>query len=187
MRSSRERGTIIDGEGREETTMASPVVRNFMKQQGFVDEPPDACDMHFQGLYFQPRIVFPLVLVGILLQSAPWFLVLSAILWWNTVVASLNPFELAYNRFVAGPRGAPRLTPAPMPRRFAQGMAAAFTLGAGTALLTHQPLIAWVLQAFLVVAFSALLFGRFCLGAYVYHLLKGRVAFANSTLPWARG
>ena len=45
--------------------------------------------------------------------------------------------------------------------------------------------LAWVLQAMLVVAFSALLFGRFCLGAYVYHLLKGRVAFANSTLPWA--
>ena len=44
-----------------------------------------------------------------------------------------------------------------------------------------------MLQGFLVVAFSALLFGKFCLGAYVYHLLKGRVAFANSTLPWARG
>jgi hypothetical protein len=38
-----------------------------------------------------------------------------------------------------------------------------------------------------VVAFSALLFGRFCLGAYFYHLLRGRVAVANSTLPWARG
>ena len=38
-----------------------------------------------------------------------------------------------------------------------------------------------------MVAFSLLLFGKFCLGAYVFHLLKGRVAFANSTLPWARG
>ena len=74
-----------------------------------------------------------------------------------------------------------------MPRRFAQGMAAAFLLGAGLALLAGQPLVSWVLQGFLVVAFSALLFGKFCLGAYVYHLLKGRVAFANSTLPWARG
>jgi len=32
--------------------------------------------------------------------------------------------------------------------------------------------LAWVLQAMLVAAFSALLFGKFCLGAYVYHLLK---------------
>jgi Domain of unknown function (DUF4395) len=166
--------------------MSSPVVKNFMKQQGFVEEPDDACDMRFQGLYFQPRIVFPLVLVGILLQSGPWLLGLSAILWWNTLVPSLNPFESVYNRFVAGPRGTPRLTPAPMPRRFAQGMAAVFTLGAGAALVGDQPVVAWVLQGFLVVAFSSLLFGRFCLGAYVYHLLKGRVAFANSTLPWAR-
>ena len=79
------------------------------------------------------------------------------------------------------------LTPAPMPRRFAQGMAAGFLLGAGLGLLAGQPLVSRVLQGFLVVAFSALLFGKFCLGAYVYHLLKGRVAFANSTLPWARG
>jgi len=67
----------------------------------------------------------------------------------------------------------------------AQGMAAAFNLGAGLALLYGMMPLAWVLQAMLVVAFSALLFGRFCLGAYLYHLLKGRVAFANSTLPWA--
>ncbi len=167
--------------------MASPVVTNFMRQQGFPEEPPDACNMRFEGLYFQPRIVFPAIVLGILFQSGALFLLLSAILWWNTLVPSLNPFEAAYNRFVASRRGAGPLTPAPLPRRFAQGMAAAFLLGAGLALLGGQPLVSWVLQGFLVVAFSALLFGKFCLGAYVYHLLKGRVAFANSTLPWARG
>ena len=40
-------------------------------------------------------------------------------------------------------------------------------------------------SARMVFGFSALLFCSFCLGAYLYHLLKGRVAFANSTLPWA--
>jgi hypothetical protein len=64
-------------------------------------------------------------------------------------------------------------------------MAAAMNLGAGLALLAGATQLAWVLQAMLVVAFSALLFGKFCLGAYIYQLLKGRVAFANSTLPWA--
>jgi hypothetical protein len=64
-------------------------------------------------------------------------------------------------------------------------MAAAFSLGAGLALLAGRAPLAWVLQAFLVVAFVALLFGKFCLGAYVYHLLRGRTTFANSTLPWA--
>jgi len=28
-------------------------------------------------------------------------------------------------------------------------------------------------------------FSALCLGAYVYHLLRGRIGFANSTLPWA--
>jgi Domain of unknown function (DUF4395) len=172
--------------------MSSPV-QNFMRQQGFDPEPPDACDMHFEGLYFQPRIVFPAVLAATALQlvstplSAALHLVISAVLWWNTLVPAANPFELAYNRWIAPPRGRRPLSPAPAPRRFAQGMAAAFNLGAALSLLSGTLPLAWVLQAMLVVAFSALLFGRFCLGAYVYHLLRGRAAFANSTLPWARG
>jgi hypothetical protein len=171
--------------------MPSRVVANFMKQQGFVEEPPDACDMHFAGLYFQPRIVFPTVLVAILLQlvslraSALLHLAIGALLVWNTLLPALNPFERAYNRWIAPSRGLAPLTPAPPPRRTAQGMAAAFNLGAAAALVVGMPPLAWVLQAMLVVAFSALLFGRFCLGAYVHHLVKGRVAFANSTLPWA--
>jgi len=34
-----------------------------------------------------------------------------------------------------------------------------------------------------VIAFVALLFGKFCLGAYLDHVLRGRIDFANSTLP----
>jgi hypothetical protein len=171
--------------------MPSRAVTNFMKQQGFVEEPPDACDRHFQGLSFQPRLVFPTVILAILLQltsiplSAGLHFLISAVLWWNTLVPALNPFELAYNRWGARPKGRLELVPAPGPRRMAQGMAAAFSLGAGLALVYGLMPLAWALQAMLVAGFSALLFGRFCLGAYVYHLLKGRVAFANATLPWA--
>jgi hypothetical protein len=171
--------------------MPSQAVTNFMKQQGFADEPPDACDMHFEGLYFQPRIVFPTIIVAILLQlvsavgAAGLHLAVAAVLLWNTLAPALNPFERAYNRWVARPGGRAELVPAPGPRRAAQGMAAAMNLGAGLALLAGATQLAWVLQAMLVVAFSALLFGKFCLGAYIYQLLKGRVAFANSTLPWA--
>jgi uncharacterized protein DUF4395 len=166
--------------------MISPIVRNFMKQQGFVEEPDSVCDMHFSGLYFQPRIMGPLVLVAILLQSPIFFFVLSAILWWNVAFPKLNFFEIFYNRVIAAPRGKPLLAPAPAPRAFAQGMAAAFMLLAGVALSAGWMMAAWILEAFLVIAFAALLFGKFCLGAYVYHLLRGKIAFANSTLPWAR-
>jgi hypothetical protein len=96
-----------------------------------------------------------------------------------------NPFEIFYNRVVAAPRGKSMLSPAPPPRAFAQGMAAAFMLLAGLALISGWMIAAWILDAFLVIAIAALLFGKFCLGAYVYHLLPGNISFANSTLPWA--
>jgi hypothetical protein len=165
--------------------MSSQVVKNFMRQQGFADEADSACDMHFSGLYFQPRIVGPLVVLGIVLQLPVFFFVLSAILWWNVVLPKWNPFEMFYNRVIAAPKGRPALSPAPPGRAFAQGMAAAFLLFAGFALMAGWMMAAYVLEAFLVIAFAALLFGKFCLGAYVYHLLRGRIAFANSTLPWA--
>jgi len=166
--------------------MSSRAVSNFMRQQGFPEEPADACNMHFAGLYFQPRIMFSLVLVATLLQSAPMFLVLAAILWWNVLLPRLNPFELFYNRVLAPRRGTGPLAPAPGPRRFAQAVAAAFQTVAGIALLFEQRLVAYVFEASLILAFSMLLLGKFCLGAYIFHLLRGEVGFANSTLPWAR-
>ncbi|HXQ27589.1 MAG TPA: DUF4395 family protein [Candidatus Acidoferrales bacterium] len=173
--------------------MASQVVRNFMKQQGFAEESPDACDMHFGGLYFQPRIIGSLVVVAIILHvaglisySSSLFFVLSALLWWNVLVPALNPFEQFYNRAIAAPRGKTTLAPAPGPRRFAQGMAAAFMIVAGVAVMQGWTVTAWIFEAFLVAAFSTLLFGKFCLGAYIYHLLRGEFSFANATLPWAR-
>ena len=173
--------------------MASQVVRNFMKQQGFTEEPPATCDMHFAGLYFQPRIVGPLVVVGFVLHltglivySAALFFLLSAVLWWNVTLPALNPFEQFYNRVLAAPRGKTILPPAPGPRRFAQGMAAAFMLVVGVSLLQGWTITAYIFEAGLVAAFSMLLFGKFCLGAYIYHLLRGEFAFANATLPWAR-
>jgi Domain of unknown function (DUF4395) len=167
--------------------MIQPAVTNFMRQQGFPDEPADACNMRFEGLYFQPRIVFPLVLAAVVLQSAPLFLAISAVLWWNVAFPAWNPFERAYNLWIAAPRGRVPLGPAPAPRRFAQAVAAVFTLASGLTLLAGWHLASWVAQAMLIAAFAMLLLGRFCLGAYVFHLLRGEVAFANRTLPWARG
>jgi hypothetical protein len=164
-----------------------------MKQQGFSEEPDSVCNMHFSGLYFQPRIVGSLVMAGIILQffnplaAAVLYFILSAILWWNVTFPKANPFEVFYTRTLAMPKGRATLEPAPGPRRFAQAMAAAFMLIVGIALLQGWMVTAWVFEAFLVMAFSALLFGKFCLGAYIYHLLRGHVAFANSTLPWAGG
>ena len=167
--------------------MPSRAVDNFMRQQGFAEEPPIVRQDHFEALSFQPRIVFPAVLVAIVLQS-PWLhLLLSGVLWWNTLLPSLNPFERAWDRWIGRRRGHPALPPAPGPRRTAQGMAATLNLVAGLALLGGQTTLAWVAEAGLVVGFSALLFGKLCLGAWLYHAVKGRLAFANATLPWGKG
>jgi len=158
---------------------------NFMKQQGFTQEPLDRAALRFRGLQFQPTIVGSMMLVGILTQSPAIFLLLSALLWLNVLLPAANPFENLYNRFIARPRGRPPLSKAPGPRRFAQGMAATFMLAAGLSLLRGWTAAAYAFEGFVAVAFAALLLGKFCLGAYVYHLLRGNVAFANWTCPWS--
>ena len=165
--------------------MTSSTVMNFMKQQGFAPEAPDRAALRFRGLQFQPTIVGSVILVAILTQSPVMFLLVSAVLWLNMLVPAANPFENFYNRFIARPRGQPLLNRAPGPRRFAQGMAATFTLAVGLCLLRGWTAAAYAFQGLIAVAFAALLFGKFCLGAYVYHLLKGNVAFANGTCPWS--
>ncbi|MGH7546070.1 MAG: DUF4395 family protein [Gemmatimonadota bacterium] len=156
-----------------------------MRQQGFADDASETATLRFRGLQFQPTIVGTILLAAIVLQSPATFLAVSAVLGWNALAPKANPFELAYNRWIARPRGRPPLQPAPGPRRFAQGMAAAFALAAGSSLLLGWTATAYVFQALLAVAFVALLFGKFCLGAYVYHLLRGNASFANATCPWS--
>ncbi len=165
--------------------MNTSAVTNFMKQQGFAPEAPERAALRFRGLLFQPTLVAALMLVAIATQSATILLLVSAVLWLNALVPAANPFENFYNRFIGRARGRPALTSAPGPRRFAQGMAASFMLAAGVSLLERWTAAAYVFEGLIAVAFAALLLGKFCLGAYVYHLLKGDVRFANGTCPWS--
>ena len=72
--------------------MARSAVMNFMKQQGFTQEPPDRATLRFKGLQFQPTIVGSMMLVAILTQSPAIFLLFSALLWLNVLVPAANPF-----------------------------------------------------------------------------------------------
>ena len=166
--------------------MSDIAKRQFIRQQGFGDAPPAGCAYQYSALMFQPRLLALVVLLAILLQSAATFLALAGILWWNALVASRNPFDALYNRAIAGPRNLPSLSPAPAPRRFAQGMAGTILGAAGLALLAGWPRLARILEGLVAVALGALVLGRFCLGSYLYHLLRGETRFANRTLPWSR-
>jgi len=160
---------------------------NFVRQQGFQDASPDTCSYQYPALMWQPRAVGILVLIGLVLQAWVYFVVLSAILWWNAAFPSLNPFDALYNLLWAKPKALPRLTPAPAPRRFAQAMAATFMLAIGLSLWFDQAILAWTFEALLLVALSALILGGFCLGSYLFWIFTRHADVANRTLPWSPG
>ena len=164
--------------------MDSLAKHNFVRQQGFEQLEGTGCGARYPALMFQPRVIAVLVAIGLISQAWPLFLALSAVLCWNVLVPALNPFDALYNRLIAGPEGSPALSPAPTPRRFAQGMGGTFMFAIGLFLLLGWSSAALAVEALLVVALTALVFGKFCLGSYIFYLLRGRVAFANHTLPW---
>ncbi len=159
---------------------------NFVRQQGFKDASPEACVYQYPALMWQPRVIGILVLVGVVFQAWPYFLVLWVLLWWNVAFPHLNLFDALYNHVVAKPKGLPRLGPARSPRRFAQAFAGTFVLAIWLSLFFGWRILAWALEGFLLAALAVLIFGRFCLGSYLFLLLTGEVRFANRTLPWAR-
>ncbi|KAB2888441.1 MAG: DUF4395 domain-containing protein [Desulfobulbaceae bacterium] len=159
---------------------------NFIRQQGFPDATTDSCPCRYPALMWQPRIIAALLLPGVLLQPWGYFQLLGMLLWWNAAAPGLNPFDALYNFLVAKPGNLPLLGPAPAPRRFAQAMAGTFMLAIGTALMAGLDGLAWLLEAVLLTAVAALVFGRFCLGSYLFHLARGQASFANRTLPWSR-
>ncbi len=161
--------------------------KNFILQQGMDAPAQESCPTRFSSLMFQPRIVGVVLLLAVILQAPAIFLSLSAILWWNVLFPRRNPFDAIYNRTLGARPGAVRLEPAPAPRRFAQGMAGTFALAIGLLLLLRAGTAATVLQVLLLAALSALIFGRFCLGSFLYYLLRGRSSFAIATLPWKAG
>ena len=159
--------------------------RNFILQQGLEEPVPQETHPRFEALLFQPRLIGLSVLVGITLQSPAVFLSLWVVLWWSALLPRLNPFDALYNITLGARPGAIHLRPAPAPRRFAQGMAGTFALAIGSLLRLEWFITAFVLEVFLGAAIAALIFGRFCLGSYIYHLLRGETDFAGKTLPWS--
>jgi hypothetical protein len=166
--------------------MSDIAKRQFVRQQGFADASAASSAPHYPALMFQPRLVAVVVGLAVFLQSAVMLLVLAGLLWWSALVPRRNPFDALYNRAVAAPPNLPPLPPAPAPRRFAQGLGGTILASAGLALLADRRGLAWILEGVVIVALAALVFGRFCMGSYLYYLLRGETGFANRTLPWSR-
>jgi hypothetical protein len=160
--------------------------RNFILQQGLCEPPAGTCPLQYSALLFQPRLVGLSVLVGTILRAPLVFFALAAVLWWSALAPRLNPFDALYNRILVRPGGT-TLTSAPAPRRFAQFLAGSFALAIGVSLALAWHTTALVLEGFFIVAVGALVFGGFCLGSFLFHVLCGRTDFAKRTLPWVTG
>ena len=158
---------------------------NFIRQQGFEAVDARSCESLYTALMFQPRVVGILVVVGVLFQASPMYLILSAALLWSALAPALNPFDRMYDALVGARNAIPGLTPAP--RRFAQALASTFMLIIGLSLRQGLDMLARVLEAFVLIAIGLVIAGRFCFGSFVFHLLSGNGEFARHTLPWGRG
>jgi hypothetical protein len=156
----------------------------FIREQGcLAPNPPDSL---YAALMLQPKIIAGVVALGVVLQSRWLFVTLSAVLWWSTFVPAYSPFDSIYNHAVAYPRGLPPLGAAPAPRRFAQSQAALLSLAIATAILGGAAGSAWVLEGLFVVALIALIYGRVCAGARMYHALR-RSVYRTASLPAGAG
>lgn len=158
---------------------------NFVRQQGFRDASPHACEFRYPALMFQPRAVGLLLVAGILLQEAWFFFALGALLIWSAFFPRLNPFDALYNLAAARGKGRPALPPAPGPRRFAQALAGTLMLVVGAAQVSGWHWVVAGVEVFLLAAVGALVFGKFCLGSFLFLHLKGEADFARRTAPWA--
>jgi hypothetical protein len=160
--------------------------RNFILQQGLCEPAAGTCPLQYSALLFQPRLVSLWVVAATILQAPLLFFALGAALWWSALAPRLNPFDALYNRTLGRQRST-TLTPAPRPRRFAQFLAGSFAAAIGVLLTLGWRMSALALEGFLIVAVGALVFGGFCLGSVVFHVLTGRAEFAKRTLPWSPG
>jgi hypothetical protein len=160
--------------------------RNFILQQGLCEPEAGTCPLLYSALRFQPWLVGPWVVVAAILQAPFLFFALAAVLWWSALAPHLNPFDALYNWTLARSSGI-TLASAPAPRRFAQFLAGSFAIAIGVSLVLGWRMVALVLEGFFIVAIAALLFGGFCFGSFVFHLVRGRADFAMRTLPWATG
>jgi hypothetical protein len=121
------------------------------------------------------RVVAGVVMVvalTTLLTSAYWLLIPLAYGFWARVLTgpTLSPLGQFATRVAAPQLGDPKYVAGP-PKRFAQGMGAAFTTGAAICALAGATTAADVLLGLLVIAAGLESIFAFCLGCQVFAVL----------------
>jgi hypothetical protein len=150
--------------------------RRFILSQGFSEPAPESCGLHFVALQFQPRVIGIVLVAGMILQSlarpasVALFLTLGIVLCWGALLPDANVFEWVYN-LTSPPY---RLTRAPAPRRFAQGLAGVMAMAIAAFLSMRWLTPAIVVELLLLAAVAAILLTKFCFGSWFYHRVFAR-------------
>jgi len=159
--------------------------RRFLIQLGFDPGQKHSIPAFANTLLFQPRLVGLWVLTGAALQSWAVFGSLALVLWWGAIMPRWNLFDALHHRLLARRPGVPPVPAALAPRRAAMAEAGTLAASIAISLLIPAPGVALGIEIFLLLAVAAVVFGRLCLGAIVYHLARGRVELARRSLPWS--
>ena len=157
---------------------------DFIRQQGFTTE---GCqDGLYSALMFQPRVIAGVVISSVVLQS-PWlFLALATVLWWSAFVPTHNPFDAFFTHLMADPMRLAAVPAAPLARQFSQAAAGTLALSIAMTLFAGASHAAWLLEGVFVAGSMSVVVRRFCLPAYVYHLLWSRTPATPCPSPSGR-
>lgn len=160
--------------------MAHSRMLRFIVQQGLPEPAPHACQLQYDALAFQPRVLAVLVTAAAVAREPVAWAGIAGCLLLGAAVPRLNPFEALYAVLARRRSRRVFLPGARAPRRFAQLIAALLCLTAALALLAGREAVMWGISAAFGLAFVGIFGFGFCFGAWFFRsLFPSRTARAE--------
>ncbi|MGB7212324.1 MAG: DUF4395 family protein [Gemmatimonadales bacterium] len=152
------------------------VIRSRLISQGFSCDTDPRIMVNARWLRFTPTLSTICIIIGTALRS-------PTVLWSFAFIAVVgaagwHPFDALFNAIVRRWVHAPRLGPNPAPRRFAMAVAAIWSAAAGWLMSAGLLRAGVVAGGVLSLAAAIVATTHFCLGSWLYHMLRGRTISA---------
>lgn len=143
----------------------------FVVQQGLPEPASHSCELLYDALSFQPRIVAVLVAAAFVSRESIAWAAISGLLLLGAAAPRLNPFDALYAALSRRKSRRILLPGARAPRRFAQLLAGLLSLSCALALVAGQEAVVWGVVAAFGAAFVGIFGFGFCFGASLFRLL----------------
>lgn len=141
-----------------------------LTMQGFACDADPRIVAGARWLRFTPALSTLCIVTGTALRS-------PAVLWSFAAIAAVGAagwsfFDGLFNGIVRRLVGAPPLPPNPVPRRFAMGVAAAWSAGVGALFAAGSTWAGVIAGGALALAGAIVVTTHFCLGSWLYRILE---------------